>query len=91
MALLYDDAERWGRLQVVLGHFNWFNVAVVTGDVAVRDRKRVLGQFARGEVQVELHCLDLLCPSVGSGLFCRFWFVLMHWRGEWTCLHVAVW
>ena len=68
---LCGDVEGWSRLQVVLGHFNWFTVAMVTSDVALRDRRRVLGQFARGEAQVKLTCRDSVTavPTVGSGVF----------------------
>lgn len=40
------------RLQVVLSHFNWFTVAVVTSGVSRQERRRVLQQFASGAIQV---------------------------------------
>ena len=40
------------RLKVVLSHFNMFHVAMVTKDVPQRERRRVLRQFMRGEIQV---------------------------------------
>lgn len=42
----------WSRLQVVLRHFNWFSVAVVTGGVSRQERRCALQQFTSGAVQV---------------------------------------
>ena len=50
------------RLKVVLEHFNWFSVSMVTSEVGLRERKSVLSQFKRGEIKVS-NCHGV-CESI---------------------------
>lgn len=82
--------ELWYRLQVVLRHFNWFSVAVVTSGVSRQERRRVLQQFTSGAIQVGEGPTGQFCRS-NLVLCCRFLSVQMQWLAEWTSQHVAVW
>lgn len=78
------------RLKVVLEHFNWFSVAVVTSDTAVRDRRRILQRLTTGELQVHIHNNNTIVYTLLYRLpLYRFWCALMLWPGAWTCLSVA--
>ena len=70
-SLVLSQAPPPSRLKVVLEHFNLFKVAMVTSEVSFNERRRALGQFARGEVKVRLcSLLATVCRSSWQVLVC---------------------
>ena len=78
------------RLQMLLRHFDMVSVAMVTSDVPLRQKNRILEQFKGGEVQVRRGNMQVRVHLMAVSLL-RCWCVQTHWREAWMCQSVIVW